>query len=152
MKRSVAGTRNGLVRVGARAAATLLAGGLLTLAGQGIAQAAENGPASGRATTQAPAGTAGSAGLPGEVAEGAAGLARTVVDGLLNHDWGVPPAKDVPGNHDWGVPQPSAPDNHDWGVPPAKDVPGNHDWGVPQPVVPDNHDWGVPPVAPNPGR
>ncbi|WP_432058201.1 hypothetical protein [Streptomyces sp. bgisy022] len=134
MKRSVAGTRNGLVRVGARAAATLLAGGLLTLAGQGIAQAAENGPASG-ATAQAPAG---SAGLRVEAVGVAAGLAGTVVDGLLNHDWGVPPVKDLPGNHDWGVPQPTAP--------------GNHDWGVPQPTVPDNHDWGVPPVAPNPGR
>src|SRR5690606_40719747 len=71
VKRSVAGTTTGLVRVGARAAATLLAGGLLTLAGQGIAQAAEYGPASAPAGTHATATGAGPDSLT-EVAAGAA--------------------------------------------------------------------------------
>ncbi|MBM7091194.1 hypothetical protein ABZ606_16575 [Streptomyces sp. NPDC012461] len=151
MKRSVAGTTTGLVRVGARAAATLLAGGLLTLAGQGIAQAAEYGPASAPAGTHATATGAGSDSLTEVAAGAAADLATSVTDGLLNHDWGVPPAKPLPGNHDWGIPLPTVPGNHDWGVP-QPTVPDSHDWGIPQPTVPDNHDWGVPPVAPSPGR
>src|SRR5690606_33168910 len=118
VKRSVAGTTTGLVRVGARAAATLLAGGLLTLAGQGIAQAAGNGPASAPAGTQATATGAGSDSLTEVAAGAAADLAKSVTDGLLNHDWGVPHPT-VPDSHDWGVPQPAVPDNHDWGVPPV---------------------------------